>query len=47
MTAGGRVLAVTGVGLSMKEARSRAYEAASLITFKGKVMRNDIALAVV
>jgi len=47
ITAGGRVFAVTGVGLSMKEARSRAYEAASLITFKGKVMRNDIALAVV
>jgi phosphoribosylamine--glycine ligase len=47
LTAGGRVFAVTGVGLSMKEARSRAYEAASLITFKGKVMRSDIALAVV
>ena len=47
ITAGGRVFAVTGVGLSMKEARSRAYEAASLITFKGKVMRSDIALAVV
>ena len=47
VTAGGRVFAVTGVGPSMKEARSRAYEAASLITFKGKVMRNDIALAVV
>ncbi len=47
VTAGGRVFAVTGVGPSMKEARSRAYEAASLITFKGKVMRSDIALAVV
>jgi len=47
VTAGGRVFAVTGVGLSMKEARSRAYEAASLIIFEGKVMRSDIALAVV
>ena len=43
VTAGGRVLAVTAVGESLSQARRRAYEAASLITFEGKVMRTDIA----
>jgi phosphoribosylamine--glycine ligase len=47
VTAGGRVLAVTGVGETLAEARRRAYEGAALITFEGRVMRNDIALAVV
>ncbi len=42
-TAGGRVLAVTGIAGTIGEARRRAYEAASLITFEGKVMRTDIA----
>jgi phosphoribosylamine-glycine ligase len=28
---------------TIREARRRAYEAASLITFEGKVMRTDIA----
>lgn len=42
-TAGGRVLAVTGIAATIGEARRRAYEAASLITFEGKVMRTDIA----
>ena len=46
VTAGGRVLAVTGVGESVGEARRRAYEGAALITFEGRVMRSDIALAV-
>ena len=46
-TAGGRVLAVTGVASSMPEARRRAYQAASLVTFEGKVMRTDIARGVV
>jgi phosphoribosylamine--glycine ligase len=45
VTAGGRVLAVTGVASSMRQARERAYEGASLVTFEGKVMRSDIALA--
>jgi phosphoribosylamine--glycine ligase len=45
VTAGGRVLAVTAVASSLDEARRRAYEAASLITFEGRVMRSDIALA--
>jgi len=44
VTAGGRVLAVTGVGASIAEARQRAYEGATLVTFEGKVMRSDIAL---
>lgn len=43
-TAGGRVLAITGTGASIEEARSRAYEGAALVTFDGKVMRHDIAL---
>jgi phosphoribosylamine--glycine ligase len=45
VTAGGRVLAVTAVASSLKKARRRAYEAASLITFEGSVMRSDIARA--
>jgi len=46
VTAGGRALAVTGVAENLAEARRRAYGAASLITFEGRVMRSDIALAV-
>jgi phosphoribosylamine--glycine ligase len=46
VTAGGRALAVTGVGETLAEARRRAYEAAALITFEGRVMRSDIALSV-
>ena len=41
-----RVLAVTGVGATLPEARRRAYEGAALVTFEGRVMRSDIALAV-
>ena len=47
LTAGGRVLAITGVGESLRQARERAYEGASLVTFEGRVMRSDIALAVI
>jgi phosphoribosylamine--glycine ligase len=46
VTAGGRVLAVTGVGETLAEARRRAYEGSALITFEGRVMRSDIALSV-
>jgi phosphoribosylamine--glycine ligase len=46
VTAGGRVLAVTGVGEDVVEARRRAYEGAALVTFEGRVMRSDIALSV-
>jgi phosphoribosylamine--glycine ligase len=46
VTAGGRVLAVTGVGETLADARRRAYEGSALITFEGRVMRSDIALSV-
>ncbi len=45
VTNGGRVVAVTAVGDTVAQARGRAYDAASLITFAGRVMRTDIALA--
>jgi len=43
VTAGGRVLNVTGMGPSPGAARERAYAAAELIEFDGKQMRTDIA----
>jgi phosphoribosylamine--glycine ligase len=43
VTAGGRVLNVTGLGPTAAEARRRAYDAANLIGFSGKQMRTDIA----
>jgi phosphoribosylamine--glycine ligase len=43
VTAGGRVLNVTGVAPTAGEARDRAYEAARLISFEGMQMREDIA----
>ena len=43
VTAGGRVLNVTGLGASPAEARERAYDAASRIEFDGMQMRSDIA----
>jgi phosphoribosylamine---glycine ligase len=43
VTAGGRVLAVTGLGPTPGDARQRAYDAASEIEFDGKQMRSDIA----
>jgi phosphoribosylamine---glycine ligase len=43
VTAGGRVLAVTGWGPSIPDARARAYEAASHISFDGMTRRSDIA----
>lgn len=42
-TAGGRVLAVTGLGPSVEEARARAYARAEEINFEGAVRRHDIA----
>ncbi|MGC2485270.1 MAG: phosphoribosylamine--glycine ligase [Acidimicrobiales bacterium] len=45
VTTGGRVLAVTGLGATIAEARDRAYAGADLITFQGSVRRSDIALA--
>jgi phosphoribosylamine--glycine ligase len=43
VTAGGRVLNVTGLGASPAEARDRAYDAARRITFDGMQIRTDIA----
>lgn len=43
VTSGGRVLAVTGLGASVGEARRRAYDGAALVTFEGSVRRSDIA----
>jgi phosphoribosylamine--glycine ligase len=43
VTAGGRVLAVTGWGPALADARARAYDAASRISFDGMIRRNDIA----
>jgi phosphoribosylamine---glycine ligase len=42
VTAGGRVLNVTGLGSTPAEARERAYDAAQRIDFPGKQMRGDI-----
>ncbi|HET9197468.1 MAG TPA: phosphoribosylamine--glycine ligase [Solirubrobacterales bacterium] len=43
VTAGGRVLNVTGLGASPAEARDRAYDAARRISFEGMQIRTDIA----
>jgi phosphoribosylamine--glycine ligase len=43
VTAGGRVLGVTGLGATPSEARDRAYLAAEGIEFDGRQMRFDIA----
>ena len=45
MTAGGRVLNVTGLGGDPAEARERAYQAADRISFDGMQLRRDIAAA--
>jgi phosphoribosylamine---glycine ligase len=47
VTAGGRVLNVTGLGATPVEARERAYGAAERIEFEGRQMRKDIALRAV
>ncbi len=43
VTAGGRVLNVTGLGATPGDARRRAYDAAARIEFEGMQMRTDIA----
>ena len=43
VTAGGRVLNVTALGPTPADARARAYDAASRITFDGMQIRTDIA----
>jgi phosphoribosylamine--glycine ligase len=43
VTAGGRVLGVTGLGPDLPGARAAAYAAADLIQFDGRQLRRDIA----
>jgi phosphoribosylamine--glycine ligase len=43
VTAGGRVLNVTGLGTRPQEARDAAYAAAGRISFNGMQLRRDIA----
>jgi phosphoribosylamine--glycine ligase len=43
VTAGGRVLAVTAVGADVADARAKAYEGISSISFPGAQWRTDIA----
>ena len=45
VTGGGRILAVTGVGPTLSEARERAYAGCERIRFDGMQYRRDIALA--
>jgi phosphoribosylamine--glycine ligase len=45
VTAGGRVLAVTAIGADVAEARAKAYEGVSSISFPGAQWRTDIARA--
>ena len=44
LSAGGRVLTVTGTGADLTEARDRAYRAISQIQLEGSFYRTDIAL---
>jgi phosphoribosylamine--glycine ligase len=46
VTAGGRVLSVTGFGESPDAARESAYAAARMITFQGMQLRGDIAAGI-
>ena len=45
VTAGGRVLGLTGLGPELADARQAAYAAADMIEFDGKQLRRDIAVA--
>ena len=46
VTSGGRVLGVTALGATLREARVNAYEAVKLIHFDGQYMRSDIGKAI-
>lgn len=46
LTNGGRVLGVTAVAPTIKEARKKAYEATEWVSFENKYMRHDIAKSV-
>jgi len=43
VTAGGRVLGVTAVGVDVPDARAKAYEGVAMISFPGAQWRRDIA----
>jgi phosphoribosylamine--glycine ligase len=43
VTAGGRVLSVTGTGANLTEARAKAYEGVGLVQIRGGFSRSDIA----
>jgi phosphoribosylamine--glycine ligase len=43
ITSGGRVLTVVAAGLTLAEARDRAYDNASRVSFEGSFFRRDIA----
>jgi phosphoribosylamine---glycine ligase len=47
VTAGGRVVSVTGIGQDFAQARDHAYTAVGLIHFPGAHYRRDIAAAAV
>jgi phosphoribosylamine--glycine ligase len=42
-SAGGRVLGITAVGPTLKDAVDRAYRAAATVSFEGAHYRRDIA----
>ncbi|MGH2809924.1 MAG: phosphoribosylamine--glycine ligase, partial [Actinomycetota bacterium] len=46
VTAGGRVLSVSGLGPGVEEARNNAYRALNMISFEGMHYRKDIAAGV-
>ena len=46
VTNGGRVLGVTAIGDTLKEARAKAYEATEWVSFDNKYMRHDIGKAI-
>lgn len=46
VTNGGRVLGITAKGTTLKEARSKAYEATEWVDFGNKYMRHDIGKAI-
>ncbi len=46
VTNGGRVLGITAKGVTLKEARAKAYEAVEWVSFDNKYMRHDIGKAI-
>ena len=46
VTNGGRVLGITALAPTLKEARAKAYEAVCLVSFEGMYMRHDIGKAI-